>query len=97
MKFLQYPPEFQDMSVFEDGTSKEAMMLKWDIRAGSIWWLVSYQKRNLGHMGTLRMHKEDPVGTQGEGGHPKPERQAPEETKPADTSILDSNLQNYKK
>ena len=48
-------------------------------------------------MRTLGMHKEDPVGTQGEGGHPKPDREAPEETKPADTLILDSSLQNYKK
>ena len=43
------------------------------------------------------MHKEDPVWSQGEGGHPKPDREAPEETKPADTLILDSSLQNYKK
>ena len=48
-------------------------------------------------MRTLGMHKEDPVGTQGEGGHPKPDREAPEETKPADTLISDSSLQNYKK
>ena len=48
-------------------------------------------------MRTLGMHKEDPVGTQGKGGHPKPDREAPVETKPADTLILDSSLRNYKK
>ena len=40
-------------------------------------------------MRTLGMHKEDPVGTQGEGGHPKPDREAPEETQTVNNLILD--------